>query len=281
MFKTKIKSLITFKRCSAFVALGLLVTMKLTGVLYAQSVTQAYGTDEVLQRGMIVGTVEDEPEKVESINLDQLDRILGVVVDPNDSPITLSGEEEKVYVATIGRYDVLVSDQEGEIHVGDYITVSSLDGIGMRATYEQSEIVGRATESFNGVDNVVGTSSLTDTKGESRNVDIGRVEVDVGISKNPLAKSAAVTPEWLGKIGQAIAGKSLSPARIYISAGIFLIGSFIAGAVLYAGIRSSIISVGRNPLGKRTILRGLLEVIFTSLIVFIISVVGVYLLLRA
>lgn len=261
--------------------LALLVMMKLTGVLYAQSVTQAYGTDEILQRGMIVGTLEDDPSKVQSINLDQLDRILGVVVDPNDSPITLSGEQEKVYVATIGRYDVLVSDQEGEISVGDYITVSSMNGIGMRATYEQSEIVGRAVEAFNGIDGVVGTSELTDTKGQKRNVDIGRIELDVGISKNPLAKSAAVTPEWLGKIGQAIAGKSLSPFRIYISAGIFLIGSFIAGAILYAGIRSSIIAVGRNPLSKRSILRGLLEVIFTSLIVFIVSVVGVYLLLRA
>jgi hypothetical protein len=280
MFKTKIKGLITFKRCAAILALSVLVTMKLTGVLYAQSVTQGYGTDEALQTGMIVGTVEDNPEKVESITLEQLDRLLGVVVDANDSPITLSDQEQKVFVATVGRYDVLVSDQEGEIKPGDFVTISSLSGIGMRATYEQSQIVGRAVEAFNGKDGVVGTSSLTDTKGESRNVDIGRIEIDVGISQNPLAKSAAVTPEWLGKIGQAIAGKSLSPARIYISAAIFLVGSFIAGAILYAGIRSSIIAVGRNPLSKRTILRGLLEVIFTSLIVFIVSVVGVYLLLR-
>jgi hypothetical protein len=281
MFNTKIRELITFRRCSAFLALLVLVAMKLSGVLYAQSVTQGYGTDETLQRGMIVGTLKDDATKVESINLDQLDNILGVVVDANDSPITLSGEQEKVFVATVGRYEVLVSDQEGEIGVGDYVTVSSLNGIGMRATYEQSEIVGRAIEAFNGTEGVVGTSELTDTKGEKRNVNIGRIELDVGISKNPLAKSAAVTPEWLGKIGQAIAGKSLSPARIYISAAIFLIGSFIAGAILYAGIRSSIIAVGRNPLSKRSIMRGLLEVIFTSLIIFIVSVVGVYLLLRA
>jgi hypothetical protein len=281
MFKTKIRTYLTFKRCAAFTGLALLVSLKLTGIMYAQSVTQGYGTDEILQRGMIVGVKEGDPEKVESLNVDELDRILGIVVDANDSPITLSGEQEKVFVATVGRYDVLVSDQEGEISPGDYLTVSSLDGIAMRATFEQSEIVGRALEGFNGREGIVGESELNDTKGQKRTVHIGRVEVDVALSKNPLAKSAAVTPQWLGKIGQAIAGKSLSPARIYISAAIFIVGAFLAGAILYAGIRSSIIAIGRNPLSKKSILRGLLEVIFTSLIVFIISVVGVYLLLRA
>jgi ribosomal protein L27 len=281
MFNAKIKHWLTFKRCASLIILAGLITMRLTGTLYAQSVTQGYGTDDTLQRGMVVGITEDDATKVTPINVDQIDRILGVVVAANDSPITLSGEDEKVFVATVGRYDVLVSDQEGEIKIADYVTVSSLNGVGMLATFEQSQVVGRAVTNFNGKDGVIGSSTLKDTKGNERKVNIGRVQIDVGISRNPLAKSAAVTPEWLGSVGQAIAGKSLSPARLYISAAIFFIGAFIAGAILYAGIRSSIIAIGRNPLSKRSILRGLLQVIFTSLIVFIISVVGVYLLLRA
>lgn len=280
MFVAKIKPLITFKRCLSVAVLAGLIVMNMTGFMMAQSVTQGYGSDEVLQRGMIVGLSEDDPNKVELINVDQLDRILGVVVDANDSPITISGEQEKVFVATVGRYSILVSDQNGAINPNDYITVSSVNGIGMLATYEESEIVGRAIEGFNGKDNIISTAELVDTDGNRQPVNIGRVLVDVGISKNPIAKSAAVTPEWLGRVGQAIAGKSLSPARIYLSAGLFLVGAFIAGAILYAGIRSSIIAIGRNPLSKKSILRGLLQVIFTSLIVFIISVGGVYLLLK-
>lgn len=276
-----LSSLLTFRRCAAVLALVAIIAIRLTGALYAQTVTQGYGTDETLQRGMIVGLKEDDASKVEPLNVDQLDRILGVVVNANDSPITISGEQEQVFVATVGRYDILVSDQEGVIGPGEYITLSSLSGIGMRATFEQSEIIGRALAGFNGKDGIVGQSSLTDNQGNTRTVNIGRVQVDIAVSKNPLAKSAAVTPEWLGRVGQAIAGKSLSPARIYISAAIFLVGAFISAAVLYAGIRSSIIAIGRNPLSKKSILRGLLEVIFTSLIVFIISVGGVYLLLRA
>jgi len=281
MFNSKIKHLITPKRCLSIFLLAALVTMKLTGVLYAQSVTQGYSTDETLQKGMIVGLKENDPAKVTPINVEQIDKILGIVVDASDSPITLSGEQEKVFVATIGRYEVLVSDQQGAINPTNYITVSALNGIGMLANFEQSEIVGRAITGFNGKDGIISSSVLKDTNGNEQKVNIGRIEVDIAVSKNPLAKSAAVTPEWLGKVGQAISGKSLSPARLYIAAAIFFIGAFIAGAILYAGIRSSIIAIGRNPLSKKSILRGLLQVIFTSLIVFIISVFGVYLLLKA
>lgn len=280
MFVTKIKQHLTAKRLFSGMALVALILMNVTGVIGAQSVTQGYGADDILQRGMIVGYDQDDASKVEAINVEQMDRLLGIVVDANDSPITLSGEQEKVFVATVGRNSVLVSTQNGSIQPNDYVTVSSLNGIGMLATYEESDVIGRAINGFDGESGVVGTSSLTDTDGNTRDVNIGRIEIDVAIAKNPLAKSAAVTPEWLGRIGEAIAGKSLSPARIYISAAIFLIGAFIAGAILYAGIRSSIIAIGRNPLSKKSILRGLLQVIFTSLIVFIISVIGVYLLLR-
>ena len=281
MFLTKIKEFASAKRVFSILVLATLVTMKLTGVMYAQSITQGYGTTDVLQKGMIVGLKEDDPTKVEALNVDQLDRMLGVIVDANDSPITISGDTQKVFVATVGRYDVLVSDQEGTINPADHVTLSSLNGIGMKATFQQSEIIGRAINGFDGTKNLVGTAKLSDNTGVTKDVKIGRIQLDIAISKNPLAKSAAVTPEFLAKIGQAIAGKSLSPARLYISAGIFLVASFIAGAVLYAGIRSSIISIGRNPLSKKSIMRGLVEVIFTSLIVFIIGVVGVYLLLKA
>lgn len=280
MFLIKLKQYFTFKRIVSGTLLAALIILSISGPLSAQSVTQGYGTDQPLQRGMIIGTKKDEPTKVEPINIDELDRMMGVVVDANESPITISGEQEKVFVATIGRYDVLVSDQKGQIKPGDYITASSLNGIGMLATYEESDILGRAITGFDGSGGVFGTSTLTDTNSQTRSVNIGRISVDVGIAKNPVAKSSAATPEFLAKVGQAIAGKSLSAARIYISATVFLVGAFISGAILYAGIRSSMIAIGRNPLSKRSILKGLLQVVFTSLIVFIISIFAVYLLLK-
>jgi len=50
--------------------------------------------------------------------------------------------------------------------------------------------------------------------------------------------------------------------------------------VLYGGIRSSIISIGRNPLAKKSIVRGLIQVITVGVIILVIGLFSVYLLLR-
>ena len=64
--------------------------------------------------------------------------MLGVVVAPNDAPVSISNndDEEQIYVATYGEYDVLVSSQNGPISVGDTIAVSALDGVGMKSDDE-------------------------------------------------------------------------------------------------------------------------------------------------
>ncbi len=280
MLLTKIKQKASLRRFAALIGLFLLITVKLSGVLSAQSVTRGYGSDEVLQRGMIVGLRDDDVDKVESINVSRLNKILGVVVNPNDSPITVSDDNQRIFVTTSGRYDVLVSDQQGAIGQNDYVTLSSLAGIGMKANENQSDIVGRAVGSFDGQTNSIGTVSLTDSRNQTRQVHIGRIQVELAIGRNPLARNATNAPAFLTRAGEAIAGKAVSALRLYLSAIVFIVGVFVAGAVLYAGIRSSIIAIGRNPLGKQSILKSLFGVSITSLFVFIVSIIAVYLLLK-
>jgi hypothetical protein len=45
-------------------------------------------------------------------------------------------------------------------------------------------------------------------------------------------------------------------------------------------VRSSMIALGRNPLSRKSILRGMFQVIITSIIIFICGLFGVYLLLK-
>jgi hypothetical protein len=280
MLLTKMKNRLSFRRFVALIALGLLITIKLTGVLSAQSVTRAYGSDQIVQRGMIVGLSKSNSAKIEPIDVTRLTSILGVVVSPNDSPITISDDTQHIFVTTSGRYDVLVSDQDGPIAQSDYVTLSAISGIGMKANDEQSNILGRAAGGFDGKTNVLGSTVLTDAKGNQKTVHIARVPVEINIAKNPLAKKTDGAPTILSEAGTAIAGKTVSAIRLYLGAIIFVVGTIIAGAIMYAGVRSSIISIGRNPLSKRSILRSMLGVAFTSLIVFLISVIGVYLLLK-
>lgn len=251
-------------------------------IVFAQVVTQGYGSDAVLQRGMIVGLKKDDLRKVEPINSDQYDRIHGVVVGANESALLLGRDDEKIYVSNGGRLTVLVSDQNGDIKPGDYVTVSSISGIGMRAGDYDSVVLGKAIETFssNDANQIIGTAKVKNSTGGEQQIRIGRLMVDVSIGKNPLMKNDNSLPDTLRRASEIIAGKPVSPVRVYISLAILTCSTIIAGSLIYSAVRSSLIAIGRNPLSKKSIIRGLFQVVIIGLMVFISGIFGVYLLLK-
>ena len=257
-------------------------TALISSVSFAQSVTQGYGTDMSLQRGMVVGLKKDDPRKVESINSDQVDRVHGVVVGANDSAVLISNETEKVFVATSGRFPVLVRDQGGEIKVGDYITVSAMSGIGMKSNDRVPIVIGKSTEAFSSKDGniIVGTAKIKDSNGKEITVNIARITVDLGVGRNPLQKTDESLPAALKRAGELIAGKPVSPARVYVAILVLIVSAAIAGSLTYSAVRSGLIAIGRNPLGKKSIIKGMFQVVIIALMVFIAGIFGVYLLLK-
>ncbi len=87
-------------------------------------------------------------------------------------------------------------------------------------------------------------------------------------------------PAALKRAGELVAGKPVSPIRVYISLLILAVSAAIAGSLTYSAVRSGLIAIGRNPLGKRAIIRGMLQVIIIGFMVFIAGIFGVYLLLK-
>lgn len=259
----------------------------LLGVVHAadsstQSIAQTYGTDTSIRQGMIVGLKPGDATKVIPLTRDNVKGMQGVVIGANDAALTLSGDSAsaQVYVAAFGRYDVLVSTQNGNIHSGDYISISALDGIGMKADDTQSTVLGKAAADFTGAGSV-STATLKKSNGSSATVAIGSIPVDIGIANNPnQGRGLGELPGFLQIATNSIADKPVSAPRTYLSLAILLLTVVIAGSLLYSGVRSSIVSIGRNPLAKRYIIRGLMQVILTSIIIFIVGLFAVYLLLR-
>lgn len=282
MYKTKIKKFISFPRLLATAMLLALVLVSQNSPIGAQTAfTQGYGSDQILQRGMIIRINKDDSTKVSALKFDEMDAMHGVVVAPNDAPVTLSSEGQKVFVATGGKYDILVSDQNGEIKAGDNITISSLSGIGMKAQKSESHIVGRALEDFNGKDNVLSSTEVKDSSDENIKVNIGRLQADISISRNPnFGPPDPGLPDVIRKAAESIAGKEVKPARVYLSLIIFAISAIVAGVIMYGGVQSGIISIGRNPLSKKSVVKGMIQVVLFGLIVFILGIFGVYLLLK-
>ena len=281
MLKAKIKKLCTVQRFFSVGALSLLAVLSVNFPIFAQALIQGYGSDQALQRGQLVQLKEKDPSKVEAVKQATADKLLGVIVDSNDAPVTLSAEGKKVFVATAGRYDVLISTQNGPIKAGDYIATSAVDGIGMKAGSKEPFIIGRAISDFDGKSGVVSNAKVKDSGGKERTIAIGRVQGDITVAGNPLLKGEEPNvPEFLKKVTEAIAGKPVNAVRVYTGLFVFIVSTLIAGILMYGGVRSAIISIGRNPLGKKSIMRGMFQVIITGLIVFISGLFGVYLLLR-
>jgi hypothetical protein len=246
-------------------------------------VAQGYGTSQPLQNGMIVKLQDKDSSKVEPLTQATATKMQGVVVASSDTTINLSntGNSGQVFVATFGHYDVLVSNQNGPIKAGDYITISSLAGVGMKVDTDQPTVIGKATADFSGSGKVAGTAKLKDSTGKEISVSLARIPVDISISHNPLQQlTANGLPSFLQHASEAVAGKPVDPTRVYIALVVLLASSLVAGGILYSGIRGGLISIGRNPMAKKYIVGGMIRVVISGLIVFILGVFGVYLLLK-
>jgi hypothetical protein len=282
MSSKKIKDYLSFKRVFAIFGLTVLLFAGLlsSSRVNSQAVTVGYGSDSTLQRGMIVSLKADDANKVEPASIDNSTRLHGIVVSANDAPVTLSEEEEKNFVATIGKYETLVTNQNGDIKVGDYIAISSVNGVGTKANKTHTTVVGKATANYDSSSNVISTTEIKDITGATNNISIGRIVVDISVGANPLYQPAEVNlPGFLKTAVEAIASKPVSVTRIYVGLVVFLGAAFISGSLLYSGIRSSMISIGRNPLSKKSVTKGLLQVVISSIVVFVLGIFGVYLLL--
>lgn len=247
-------------------------------------VTQSYGTDSVVQKGMIVRLNPKDSSKVEPLREDQSKDMLGVVVAANDAALSLTSDLSKrqVYVATYGKYEVLVSTQNGGIAAGDLISISTIDGIGMKADGDTETVIGKALSGFDGTANVLGTSTLTDTGGKKTEVSLGRIRLQVLVQPNPLRSVALPTAftNFLSRVGYSVSNKTVNPGRLYLALLVLIIASFVSAILMFSGVKSAMTAIGRNPLAKKAIYRSLIQVIISSLIVFIIGIFAVYLLLK-
>lgn len=245
-------------------------------------VPQAYASAGNLRTGTVVQPDPDNPRAVIAATQDKLEAAFGIVTTNEASPIQITLEENQVFVGTTGRHRALVSNENGTIQTGDFLVLSSLSGTLMKSSPKQPLIFAKALASFDGKSNLLGATTLNDENGRPiKQVGISTIPVAIEIIKNPEEVSTkADLPEFLQRIGTAIAEKEVSPVRIYLGTAIVVLSIGIALAVLYVGVKTAIISIGRNPLSKKSIFWGLIQVILTSILVLIIGLFTVYLLLR-
>ena len=250
---------------------------------YGAGNVQGYGAASPINNGTIVQLDTKNSSNVDVATNKNLSNMFGVTIDPGQLLVTSDNTlPNEVYVAVSGTYNVLVSTEGGNIAKGDYVTMSSIDGVGMKASTDQTTVLGRAEGSFNGQGAVLGTMPLKTTTGQSKGtVPIGMIPVVINVQHNPDIKSTKQNiPQLLQRVGLQIADHPVSMIRIYLSLAISVASIVVVIVILYSGVRNGVISIGRNPMSKKSIFRALIQIIITSILILVIGFFAIYLLLK-
>lgn len=213
---------------------------------------------------------------VQLAHRDNADRMVGVV---SQKPLVeLSGSAKQTQVVLSGTALVLVSTINGDIKYGDKIAASPLSGIGMKATASGS-IVGTATQDFSAAQSV-SERKVKDLKGNERTVKVGLLplQIDVSYYRSP-EDDQTVLPSFLQQFVNAVAGRPVGLIRSLIALFLLIAGFGGVAVLTYASVRSSIISIGRNPLSAPAVHRSLIEVGAMGFGILLVMVIAVYLVL--
>jgi len=261
-----------------FILLAFLVIFS-GNLLHAQGATaiaQGFRTSETnLTPGALMSLKLGNNSTVELANSDRVSRLIGVV--GSNSLIEFGGESGSIQVVTSGVTQALVSDANGPINAGDKITASPIDGIGMKTT-DNSQIVGTAQVAMNTA--TARTRTVQGKDGSQITVHIGLVQIQVGVTFYVTPNSqVSFLPAFLQDFANTVSGKEVSPVRVIIAALILLLAFLSIAVLLYSTVRSSIISIGRNPLSEKAVRKSIIQIGITVAGILLLTLITIYLIL--
>lgn len=240
------------------------------------AISQGFKTKESnIVSGAIVGLTAGSQSTVELSNTDRVNELIGII---GDRPlIELSNSDKEVQVVISGTTSTLVSDINGDVKSGDKITASPIDGVGMKAS-NSALVVGTAQADLSSV--ATTQKTINDKQGQPQSVKVGDIPMQVNVTYYvaPQDKNAFLPP-FLQSLANAVAGRDVSPVRVLVSTLVLVFGFVSIAVLLYSSIRSSIISIGRNPLSEGAVRKSLFEVSATALGILLVMLIAIYLVL--
>ncbi|MDB5183946.1 MAG: rane protein of unknown function [Candidatus Saccharibacteria bacterium] len=258
--------------------LGLFGIIVLCTALPAYAITpisQSYLAADTIPIGSLVSLKDNTSDQIVPSTVEDAGNLFGVTINDGSSLLSISTSKGKqIQVATSGTVPVIVSDYNGTINQGDSITASPIAGVGMKAT-DNVRIIGLAqTDLRSGQKQTV---KLKD--GTQREVLLAQIPLLVNVSYFFKQPDKSIIPETVQKVIDGIAGKKVDTLPIIISGGIFIIMLIVVMSIIYTMIRSSIISIGRNPLSQSSVYRNLLQLSVLVLIILSAGIAAIYFIL--
>jgi hypothetical protein len=266
--------------------LGLAVV--LTGALAATvwaadpshvNISQGYRATEPTVAGSLVMFDRGSVDSVKLASVDRSEDLVGVVVQANESLLSVTSSLSQVQVATSGIATALVSNINGDVKRGDRIAASPIRGVGMK-TENSTRVLGIAQADLSASTDKEHVEA-TDLNGKKQSVTMGRVPVLVDISYYNVQTTSVdkYIPPVVRDLSSNIAGKEVSPIRILVSFVLLALALVVSIVMVYGAVRSSIVSIGRNPLSKSAVRGSVLQVLIFVIIVLLVTLISVYFIL--
>lgn len=246
----------------------------------SMTITRDFSSETNLPLGTVVSVFSpDQP--VQKTTQQNLANMYGVIAEAGDIAFSgpPSGDGVMVAVVNSGVFKTLVSNANGDINAGDPITVRSLEGIGEKATVS-GRIIGIAQVDFNSSSEGATTTTVTDGTIE-REIAIGLIDVRVNASDftpttTPIDQEDAANRNAIQTIADSVAGKTVRTFALVIASIILLTSIFIATFMITSSSYASMISIGRNPLAEKKVIKSLVGLILVAIAIFAVGVLLAY-----
>lgn len=240
---------------TALIVLVFLLTLGILSPISIYAEDKSVGTAIsilIIDKGVLDGSIIASTPKGYGLTKTAYDsNMYGVYTQSPSVFLQNTAEPETKPVITSGKAYVLVSSIGGNIKKNDFITTSTISGVGQKAT-RNGMILGTALEDYS----------------NSNQKAIGKILVAVNPHLNgSFSTNRTNIFEMLGNAWDLSTLSQLTSLRYIIAAGIVLI-SFVIGFTYFGRIVSKgIEALGRNPLASRTIEFNLVLNLFLMIII--------------
>lgn len=273
------------------VIIFLLITYQLSFVSYHLSPTEVFADsidvtmtykidDQKAVDGDIIGTTNDGLVRTST---PYFNKIFGVV---QDNPVIVFRSEDKTQKPVVrdGVGLVSVSNINGAIKKGDFITTSEVPGKGQKAS-ASGYVLGTALEDFNEKNGQNLDFTGVTTGQQSRKLTQGKIRVAIRIEYAELT-SARSGSRIVDYLSQAIYRNVQDPDKFinmtrYFAAIAIMITSFGVGFFAFSrSVAKGIEAIGRNPLAKNSIRFSIFMNVIMTIMTAILGIGAAILILR-
>lgn len=267
----------------ALVAAVLGITL-LSSTVFAvtNTISQGYKTsDNTIVAGMAVSLKNDETNDrlVEPTNKNNIQNFVGIVTTIDDNLVSLTNNSTDVLVTTSGEATVFVADINGKVAKGDFVTMSPLNGVLMKALDQSTNskfVVGTALEPFS--EARAKSQEVSDAQNSTRSVQVDKVKIEINQMIDTTSPAEEAT-NFLQVAGQSITGRPVGQVQVFAAILVLLVVLIVEGSIIYGAVHSTITALGRNPLAKRLVFKQILQVSWLALIVLFFGLGAIYLVL--